>query len=60
MAQALSQRAFSAYLQREGLDADQPTSASSVEKIGDLKYVVDRLKEQARKAAADGVVTLGP
>jgi hypothetical protein len=42
MAQALIQRAFSAYLQTDGITPDQPTSKSSVETIGNLEYVVLR------------------
>jgi hypothetical protein len=43
MTQALIQRAFGAYLRSDGgITAEQPTSQSSVETIGDLKYVVLR------------------
>jgi hypothetical protein len=42
MTQALIQRAYSAYLQSDGISTEQPTSRSGVEVIGDLKYVVLR------------------
>jgi hypothetical protein len=42
MDQKLIQRAFSAYLQSDGLTVVQPTSRSSTETIGNLKYVVLR------------------
>jgi hypothetical protein len=42
MSQSLIQRAFVAYLQTDGTAAEQPTSKSSVETIGNLRYVVLR------------------
>lgn len=42
MTQAVIQRAFGAYLKTDGITAEQPTSKSSVETVGDLKYVVLR------------------
>jgi hypothetical protein len=42
MNQALIQRAFTAFIQSDGLGSVQPTSASSVEQIGGLRYVVLR------------------
>jgi hypothetical protein len=49
MDQALIQRAFAAYLQSDGL-AEQPTSKSSVEIVGDLRYVV--LRNEQRRVLA--------
>jgi hypothetical protein len=49
MEQDLIQRAFAAYLKTEGLGADQPTSRSSVEAVGNFKYVV--LRDERRVLA---------
>lgn len=40
--QAMIQRAFSAYLETDGITAEQPTSKSSIETVGNLQYVVLR------------------